>query len=102
MKFWVGILDIMDAALKLRVGSVVGFLTGLLTATGHLDATSANQTANDITAFIGGILTLISAFYFFEHSFMQVKEDLKHIIWEDPKEVSVTETTPPTATTPTV
>lgn len=70
--------------------------------TGHLDASNTNQTANDISTAIGGFMTLLSAFYFFEHSLLEVKDDLKNAIWvSDTKSVSGIETTQVTSITPT-
>lgn len=91
MNILTSILEIllMQSATKLRFGSIVGFVIGILTMTGHLDASSKdlNTTSGDITTAISGFLTLLSAFYFFEHSLLEVKDDLKHLVWVDKPEV---------------
>ena len=84
----------MSAALRLKIGSVVGVIIGLLTATGHLDASNANSLANDFTTLGGAGLTLISAVYYFEHDLVEVKDDLKNTVWAAP--------TAPTQTQPSV
>lgn len=101
MNNWSTIIDIllMQADTKLKLGSTIGFILGLLGMTGHLDASTANGTATDITTAISGFMALLSAFYFFEHSLLQVKEDLKNTLYtvENPASPA-TETTPPVET----
>ena len=102
MNNWSTIIDIlpMQADTKLKLGSTIGFILGLLGMTGHLDAsTASNSTATDITTAISGFMALLSAFYFFEHSLLQVKEDLKNVVYTTSD--SATTTTPPASTIPT-
>lgn len=94
MNSWSTILELlpMQANTKLKLGSSIGFIVGLLGMTGHLDASTLNGTATDITTAISGFMALLSAFYFFEHSLLEVKDDLKNTLW--------TETTDTTTTSP--
>lgn len=66
----------MTSELKLTVSTIVGIIVGLLTATGHLNATDTNQTQNDIISGIGSVITIVSTLYLFEHQLEKVKADL--------------------------
>lgn len=98
MNSWSIILELlpMESATKLKFGSIVGFLIGFASMVVHPDSSSTNPTANDISTAISGGMALLSAFYFFEHSLLEVKSDLKNLIYQDVPESTTTVITTPT------
>lgn len=68
---------IMSEGTALFLKALGGILTGILVASGHLDANNQNTFSQSVDTIAGAIVTILSSFYLLEHAFQSAKEELK-------------------------
>lgn len=104
MNSWRFILELlpMQSDTKLKLGSTIGFILGFVEMVFSAHIPDSNQTATDISTAISGGMALLSAFYFFEHSLLQVKSDLKNVMYKNVPEPTTTVATTVETAAPTV
>lgn len=61
------LITVMTNSIKLLLTSLVSYVTGLLTVTGHLDQGSSNSLSIGFQDIIGGILIIAPILYNLEH-----------------------------------